>query len=90
MVGSQWDVANERDERLKQKLMQIQLNLSTKAAFGTEENGRSREVTVMVGWGVIWFSFGGCQWRYFSLELLLYEPTPKHHSLPILWADAID
>ena len=57
MVGCQWDVANERDERLKQKLLQIQSNLSTKADFGTEENGRSREVAVMVGWGVICFFF---------------------------------
>ena len=59
MVGCQWDVANERDKRLKQKLLQIQSNLSTKTAFGTEENGRNRQVAVMVGWGVIWFFLEG-------------------------------
>ena len=52
MVGCQWDVANERDESLKQTLLQIQSNLSTKATLGTEENGRVRDVTVIVGWGV--------------------------------------
>ena len=53
MVGCQRDVANERDESLKQTLLQIQSNLSTKATLGTEENGRSREVAVMVSWGVL-------------------------------------
>ena len=83
MVGCQWDVANERDERLKQKLLQIQSNLSTKADFGTEENGRSREVAVMVGWGVICFFFlvgvSGdiSHWNYFYINLLPSTFGPK-------------
>lgn len=51
MISGQWDVTNERDECLKQTLLQIQSNLSTMANLGTEENSRSREVAVM---GRLW------------------------------------